>query len=356
MFALSAPSRPAGRRLFAAASLMAALSFTAALMGCGDAGNGASNSRFASSDSAVSSGAVSAAVASAPPMVTAPGAPPSLMSAPDQSPIGTTREIAANRSNGAGDAGAVAARSTPVPAQNAGQGASTAMVIRSGSASVQVDSLEIALAALQRAALAFGGYVGNTSISLGENQTRMATIELKIPASRYDAAIAGLQPLGKVESVTSSAQDVGEEFVDLSARVANARRLEERLIALLENRTGRLQEALAVERELSRVREEIERVEGRARYLSARVAVSTLVVSLHERLPLVAANPGENILLDAVKEAWRNFVRFIAVLISSLGVLVPLGVIVGSALAAWKRWQRAQKPVRLGLPATSDAP
>lgn len=282
--------------------------------------------------------------------------------------FGTAGGKAADQSQGgAGGTGAVMA-SPPPPMQLSATSIPTAaatppataagvsMIIRSGSASVQVDSLETAIGALQRAVLALGGYVGNTSVMLGENQTRSATIELKIPVSRYDAAVAALTPLGKVESVTSEAQDVGEEFVDLTARIANSRRLEARLVALLENRTARLQDALAVERELSRVREEIERVEGRARFLSARVSMSTIVVSLHERAPLVATTPGENILLEATKDAWRNFVRFIAVLISSLGVLIPVGLIVGLALAARKRWQQAQQPARSVLPLTSDAP
>jgi hypothetical protein len=217
------------------------------------------------------------------------------------------------------------------------QPSSSSMVIRSGTASVQVDSLEVAIGALRASSSAFGGFIGNTWITTGEDQVRRASIEIKLPAAQYDAAIAGLTPLGKVESVNSTAQDVGEEFVDLTARVANARRLEARLIALLDTRTGRLQDALAVERELSRVREEIERIEGRARYLSSRAAVSTLTVFLHEPFPIVSAHHGQNVLAEAFKDAWRNFVRVIAALISSLGVLIPVGVIAGAAALAWRR-------------------
>ena len=175
------------------------------------------------------------------------------------------------------------------------------MIIRNGSASVQVDSLELAIIAVQKMAATFGGYVGNTSLSAGENQLRSATLELKIPSARYDDALAGLKPIGKVESVSSTAEDVGEEFVDVSARVANAHRLEDRLVTLLATRTGKLEDVLAVERELARVREEIERYEGRIRFLKTRVATSTLSVTVHERAPLVSASPGENILVNAFR-------------------------------------------------------
>lgn len=212
-----------------------------------------------------------------------------------------------------------------------------AMVIRNGSANIQVDSLARAIDAVRRITTSLGGFVGNTSVAQGDDQVRRATLELKIPVSRFDDAVSGLSPVGKVESVDAVAQDVGEEFTDLTARIANARRLESRLITLLAERAGKLQDALMVERELARVREEIERYEGRARYLSARVAMSTLTVNLHEPLPLVSANPGESVLLEAAKDAWRNLVRTLALLIEALGVLLPLGGIAAVAYAVYRR-------------------
>ena len=73
---------------------------------------------------------------------------------------------------------------------------------------------------------------------------RQATIEVKLPSQKYDEAVGSLSTIGRVETVNSQAQDVGEEFVDVTARVANGRRLEERLINLLANRTGKLDEVL----------------------------------------------------------------------------------------------------------------
>jgi Domain of unknown function (DUF4349) len=230
-------------------------------------------------------------------------------------------------------------------AQGGASGAevATSMIIRTGYATVEVDSLERAIAAVQRLAATLGGWVGNTSLSAGEREVRSATIELKIPAARYEEAVAGLRPIGRVETVNSNAQDVGEEFVDLSARVANARRLEDRLVTLLATRTGKLEDVLNVERELARVREEIERHEGRLRYLRTRVATSTLTVTVHERAPLVGPTPGENIIGEAFKDAWRNFVRFIAAFIAALGTVVPVLILGGAAALAWRRWRRSRR-------------
>lgn len=211
------------------------------------------------------------------------------------------------------------------------------MVIRNGTASLEVDSLELAIAALHQLATAMGGYIGNSSQAAGSYNERTATLELKIPTARYDNAISNLAPIGKIESQTSTAEDVGEEFFDISARQANSRRLEERLITLLATRTGKLEDVLAVERELARVREEIERYEGRLRYLKAHVATSTLAVTVHEKRAIASQYTGRNVIVEAFKDAWRIFVSFISLAIASLGWIIPLGVLLTVAWFARKR-------------------
>ena len=222
-----------------------------------------------------------------------------------------------------------------------------AMVIRNGHVIVEVDSLELAIERARRLALSLGGSIGNVSMHTGEHQVRGASVELKVPAARFDDAMTGLSPLGKVEQSNATAQDVGEEYVDISARVANAKRLEQRLITLLATRTGRLEDVLAVERELARVREEIERYEGRLRFLATRVATSAIVASLHEKAPLVAGTPGTNVIGQAFRNMWRIFVRFIAGVIESLGLLIPL------AAMGWLAWRSTR---RWRTPMHSDAP
>lgn len=207
------------------------------------------------------------------------------------------------------------------------------MVIRTGRARVEVDSLEAAVESLQTLADRMDGYTTDVTIRTGRQQRREAAVTLRIPAERFDSVISGLEPLGRVEMVTVSSQDVGEEYVDVQARVANERRLEERLLDLLAQRTGDLEDVLAVERELARVRSSIDRQEGRLRYLRSQVAMSTLTVDLHEPASVIGSYRGENVIGGAFRAAWQNFVRVIAGIIASLGFVVPLGAIV--ALVWW---------------------
>ncbi len=216
------------------------------------------------------------------------------------------------------------------------------MLIRTGAASIEVDKLDPAIIKVRQLATQLGGYIANSSISGGRDQVRGATLELKIPAARYDQAVGGLGTIGKVESVNTNVEDVGEEYVDITARVTNAKRLEERLVNLLATRTGKLEDVLAVERELARVREEIERYEGRMRFLRTRAAVSTLSITVHEPFPLLGQNPGDNPILGAFKSAWRNFVSFIAGLISLSGILIPLAAIVALGWTGYRRYRSSR--------------
>jgi hypothetical protein len=201
------------------------------------------------------------------------------------------------------------------------------MLIRNGDVGIRVDSLEPAMAAVRALAARHGGIIGNVQITGGERQVRSATMEMRIPAARFDSAMTGLGPIGRVEHSSTMAEDVGEEYTDRQARVANSRRLEARLVTLLATQAGKLEDVLAVERELARVRGEIEQHEGRLRYLSARVATSTIHVRLSEKAPLVS-EPGKSVLGEAFVAAWRNFVGLVAWSIASLGFVVPLVIVV----------------------------
>jgi hypothetical protein len=221
--------------------------------------------------------------------------------------------------------------------------ATPAMIIRTGQASIEIDSLEEGVARLRALAAEVGGFVANSQMQTARSGIRSATLEIKVPSQKFDALLAGLSPIGKVEYVNVTAQDVGEEFTDVTARVANSRRLEQRLIDLLATRTGKLSDVLEIERELARVREGIERMEGRLRYLKAHVATSTLTVTVHEPGPIVSDGGSLGAIGEAFRQAWRNFVGFMAGLIASLGVLLPVGALVVAALWGLRKVWRARR-------------
>jgi hypothetical protein len=217
------------------------------------------------------------------------------------------------------------------------------MVIRTGQANIEVDSLERAVREVRLLARRVGGYVANSAMQTGRGELRSASLEVKLPADRFDEGLNGLAPIGKLESVNVTAEDVGEEFSDVAARMANARRLEARLLDLVATRTGRLKDVLDAEQELARVREQIDRYEGRLRYLKAHAALSTLTICVHEPVP-IAGHAGSSVLGEALEQAWRNFVGLAALVIASLGVVLPLGAVLALAWLAVRRWRSRALP------------
>lgn len=229
---------------------------------------------------------------------------------------------------------------TPMPAIDP----SGAMLVRHGQASVEVKVVDDAVARMRQTAAQFGGFVANTAIRTGRDEQRSAMLQLRVPSAQFDGAVAALSQLGKVESVSVNAEDVAEEYVDLGARLANARRIEARLAELLATRTGKLSDVLTVEQELARVRQEAERYEARIRWLERRVSLSSLDVTLHERLPLIDSPSGRSPIVEAFAEAWERMVAFVAGFIALLGILVPLGVLVLVGALVVRRIMRGGTP------------
>lgn len=125
------------------------------------------------------------------------------------------------------------------------------------------------------------GYVQNDNSGKDYNQLYQR-LTLRVPNSNFDKA---LEDIGKGVSYfderTISQEDVTEEFIDISARLRAKTKLEERYIALLE-RAKNVKEMLEIERELAKIREEIESKEGRLKYLKDQVSLSTVYVHFYK--------------------------------------------------------------------------
>jgi hypothetical protein len=128
----------------------------------------------------------------------------------------------------------------------------------------------------------FDGYIAQTTVSGSPGSPRTGQWTIRVPVDNYDRFVAAVQTLGEVRSVASKSQDVSEEYYDVQARMRNAKKEEERLLKLLDTATGKLEEILKVERELARVRGEVERVEGRLHVLDSLTAMSTLELRVEE--------------------------------------------------------------------------
>jgi len=139
-----------------------------------------------------------------------------------------------------------------------------------------------ASAAIEKLAAARGGYVGSLTATAQTGSARDVNVELRIPAKQADAFIADVRKLGKVVEETRTTEEVTAEYVDLQARMKASKAAEQRLVELLGTRTGKLSDVLEVERELARVRSEIESMQGQANVMLHEVNYATVKVELSE--------------------------------------------------------------------------
>ncbi len=154
-------------------------------------------------------------------------------------------------------------------------------LIKNATARVEVADARAASAELLTSIQSVGGYVGGYNESVDGLGRRTITVQIRVPADKFDESLAKLDPLGKVLDKQVTTQDVTEEYVDTDARSRNLKATEERLLDHL-NRAGKLEDILRIEQEISRVREQIERLDGRLRFLNNRVQYSTISVTLSE--------------------------------------------------------------------------
>ena len=142
-------------------------------------------------------------------------------------------------------------------------------VIYTARIEIIVADVESALAEARKVADGLGGYMQHLS---GKG------ITIRVPAEKFNDAVAALTKLGPVAERDITASDVTEQYTDLAIRLANSRAALKRLQALLE-KASNVKDVLAIEKELIRVRTEIERLQGRMNLLKSRIAYATITVS-----------------------------------------------------------------------------
>ena len=188
-------------------------------------------------------------------------------------------------------------------------------VISQASVSMEVDEVPAAVAQVRTTAESLGGFVGQLSSS-GGPERQQSTMTIRVPQAEFFTALEHIKSLGKVRSENVGSEDVTERFIDLEARLRSALREEESLLSLLD-KANQVSEILTIERELSRVRSDIERDQGQLNFLERRVDLSTITVSLFPPDAEVAEPPSGSLTIE-VSDVPRS-VEEIKALVSGVG-------------------------------------
>jgi Domain of unknown function (DUF4349)/Putative zinc-finger len=190
-------------------------------------------------------------------------------------------ETATDRARRAEEVQTLPQASSPVEAVQVPPLPAQPMVVRIVTLRLSTEKFDEARPSIEQLVAAHSGRIGSLSIS-GERNRRSLGATLRVPSARLDAFLAAVRPLGLVQHESISTEEVTSEYHDLSIRISTAKREEQRLIALLTNRTGKLSDVLEVERELARVRTEIERMDAALRARKDQVDYSSINLQVVE--------------------------------------------------------------------------
>jgi hypothetical protein len=228
---------------------------------------------------------------------------------------------------------------------------STRKIIRNGEIRLVVKAYEPARRAIEEMTARSGGFIASSQVNHTVGEVSSATLVLRVPAIRFGDILRQLGRLGAVTYESTASQDITEQYYDLKARLTNARKVEARLLELLAKATGKISDLLQVEKELARVREEIERFEGKLRLFDNLVDLSTLTVqlSIQERYepprPPTFGEDARQILRDSW-QALRSFGRgLLLAAIALLPWIIPAALIVWLFLRLTRAW-RAKRAAR----------
>ena len=193
------------------------------------------------------------------------------------------------------------------------------------------------------------GYIAKVNINQKVSYSR-GTWELKIRSDLFDAFLLKLNEIGEIEYHQQVAQDVTKEFVDLEARMVNKKRLEQRVLELINNQRG-LKEVIGLEHELARVREEVERMQGRLNYLKNKTNFATITLKVRESRPVVAESTPT--FSDRWKSAWAETSELLMATLQSIVIFLTFvipWIVVGLAILLPVYYVLARLHRRLTLP------
>jgi hypothetical protein len=156
-------------------------------------------------------------------------------------------------------------------------------LIRNARTDLEVLSFQDTVEKITALAREAHGYVATSGSQKQENGKLRGEVVVKVLPDALDHFLEQLRGLGELKNQTIGTEDVSKHYFDTTARLDNARVMEQRLVEMLKKNTGKVSDLLQVEKELGRVREDIEKMQGELKFMDAQVQFATVTITLAER-------------------------------------------------------------------------
>ncbi len=219
-------------------------------------------------------------------------------------------------------------------------------VVKTADLGLHSEEVRRSTARAQQVAATAGGTVLSSQVYRSDDSVT-ADLVLSVSSDEFERVLGELRSLGeKVTTDSISGQDVTEEYIDLKSRERNLKATEESMLRLYD-RAKNVEEVLSIQRELTGVREDIELVQGRIKYLDQRSTYSQITLNIQPLTspppPRPTWDPG-----DVVERAWSASLGVLQVMATAIILAVVFGwwlapVLIGGLLW-WRRRNRGSRP------------
>lgn len=225
----------------------------------------------------------------------------------------------------------------------------TPQLVKTAELSLRLESIDKAMVQLRQIVRSKQGDIYDFQDDrLPENgRNHQATLMLKVPSTDLENTLAEIAKLGRLESQGIKSEDVSQQLVDTDARLKNLRQQED-LTRKIMDRSGSVKDILAVSKELSAIREQIERLDATVKNLRQQVAYSTINLRIEESQSTIPTGDAFGI---QVQETWKNSTHAAGSLATTLALgllwLVPFApfIAIGCGGAYYLRQRRKRVAV-----------
>ncbi len=214
-------------------------------------------------------------------------------------------------------------------------------IVRNGYMVLEVNDITEAMNGVTNIAKDMDGYVVSSNKS-GDQDITYGQISIRIPSDRFDEAFDRLRQLAvRVPNESTNSQDVTEEYTDLQAQLRNREAEEAQYLELLK-KAEKVEDILAIQRELSNVRGEIEQLKGRIQYIDRTSDMALIDVNLQKVKPIGGTAWSA---LETLRSAARGLVSFgkgLADVLIWLVIFSPVWIIILVVVLYFTRWRKAK--------------
>jgi hypothetical protein len=227
---------------------------------------------------------------------------------------------------------------TMAPTHSAESGAIETKIIKTASLTIEVKDVPGSIESLKVIAATKGGYLSSTNVQKNYNNQLTGTVIIRIPQAEFENALTGVKTLGTVKSASTQGEDVTEEYVDLQAQKTS---YQNQLVQYNEimKKAVKISDVIEIQAQIDNVQTNLNRLEGRLKYLNSRIDLSTITVYLQEPEP-IGGETGHNFASD-INEGVAGFMGMLGAIIVISITLIPLVILLGIIYGIY-RWNKGR--------------